>query len=152
MNHVTIVLFALQCAMFCSCKQNEQPDSGSVAQMPYIVDNLDKTSLPATPTEQMSSLDLIEYLKGAEPDHVGWAQSQAMAINILASRKAIMAVPHLIECLDDKRALPGSDNWVGGNAANGLSEITGRPFSLNQVEWREWWIKQATRDHHDQNH
>jgi HEAT repeat protein len=70
---------------------------------------------------------------------------RAAAIDLLGKRKERAAIPRLIELLTDGRALPGSDNWVGGHAANALSEITGRPFSTDPAEWRAWWAGQQGR-------
>lgn len=64
---------------------------------------------------------------------------RAAAIDLLGERKAKEAIPKLIDLLSDGRALVGSDNWVGLHAANALSAITGRPFSLDPKEWKGWW-------------
>jgi hypothetical protein len=64
---------------------------------------------------------------------------RAAAIDLLGQRKAKEAIPRLIDLLTDDRALIGSDNWVGLHAANALTAITGRPFSLDQQAWQGWW-------------
>ncbi len=98
----------------------------------------------AFPSTSDTTAELIEYLKGPAPDNdFVSAQTRAGAIDILGERKANEAIPYLIDCLADGRALTGSDNWVGGAAANALSVITGRPFSIDQNECREWWQQRA---------
>jgi hypothetical protein len=53
------------------------------------------------------------------------------------------AILPLIDCLSDTRALNGSDNWVGGHAANALAGITGQSFGIDALAWRRWY---ATRE------
>lgn len=110
-----------------------------------VISKPDRNPPPELPTKEYSTATLIEYLKGPAPDHPGWAQARAMAIDILAERKTGEAIPYLIECLADYRGLTGSDNWVGGHAASALSAITGRPFSVDQGEWRKWWTQEPRR-------
>jgi len=95
------------------------------------------------PSAKDSTRSLISHLQGSagENDFVG-AQMRAMAIDLLGERRAEESIPFLIECLDDGRALSGSDNWVGGHAASALSRITGRPFSVDKQHWVEWWEEQ----------
>lgn len=64
---------------------------------------------------------------------------RAAAIDLLGQRKAVAAIPKLIDLLSDTRALQGSDNWVGAHAANALATITGKRFNLDQKAWQAWW-------------
>ena len=72
---------------------------------------------------------------------------RAAAIDLLGERKEKAAIPRLIDLLTDHRALVGSDNWVGGHAANALSVISGRPFSVDQKKWNQWLEQQNVSDH-----
>jgi hypothetical protein len=98
-----------------------------------------------TPDAKVSNAFLIKVLdeNPQDVDDYSSAQRRAAAIDLLGARKTEEAIPHLIECLSDGRALIGSDNWVGGHAANALESITGRPFSINQNDWRQWWKNQT---------
>ncbi len=110
---------------------------------------------PQTPSSADSTEALIAHLRGVleyDEDDPRPADAplfagawRARAIDLLADRGAQEAIPALIECLSDFRALNGSDNWVGGHAANALVILTGRPFSLDQAQWRAWWADRARR-------
>jgi hypothetical protein len=80
---------------------------------------------------------LIESLRN--PVQEGDARSRATIIDQLAKDHVTQAVPALIDCLSDTRGLHGSDNWVGGHAANALHAITGKDFGLNAGKWHEWY-------------
>lgn len=88
------------------------------------------------PTTGDTTEQLLRDLDNASP------YVRAAAIDLLGERTASAAIPKLIGLLSDGRALDGSDNWVGGRAANALSAITGRPFSVDQKEWQQWWTRQ----------
>src|SRR5207248_6074250 len=88
---------------------------------------------PLPPAKSDTTEKLIKDL-GQEDRFV-----RAAAIDLLGDRKAKEAIPKLIDVLTDYRALNGSDNWVGGHAANALSAITGKAFSIDQAEWKRWW-------------
>jgi hypothetical protein len=88
---------------------------------------------PAFPAATDTTAKLLQAL-GREDEF-----ARAAAVDLLGRRKAEAAIPRLIDLLADYRALPGSDNWVGGHAAAALSQITGQPFSIDQQEWRRWW-------------
>ena len=90
---------------------------------------------PAFPSEKDSTAKLLKDLYQDDP------VIRAAAIDLLARRKVIAAVPRLIDLLGDGRALIGSDNWVGGHAANALQTITGQRFYLDQNAWRRWWAR-----------
>jgi hypothetical protein len=88
------------------------------------------------PAQSDTTEELLKDLEGQD------RFVRAAAIDLLADRKAKEAIPKLIDLLTDYRALHGSDNWVGGHAANALSAISGRPFSIDQKEWKRWWKEQ----------
>ncbi len=71
-------------------------------------------------------------LNGPDTDAFDAAERRALVIDILAARRDEEALPVMIEYLADGRALVGSDNFVGGHAANALSAITVRPLGLIQ--------------------
>jgi hypothetical protein len=91
------------------------------------------TQQPAFPAATDATAKLLQDL-GRED-----LFARAAAVDLLGRRKAAEAIPRLVDLLADDRALPGSDNWVGGHAAAALSQITGQPFSTDQQEWRGWW-------------
>jgi hypothetical protein len=98
------------------------------------------------PSSELSTTTLIEFLNGDQrKSDYDTASPRAIAIDVLGARKAQEAIPYLIECLNDFRALEGSDNSVCGHAANALASITGREFSVNQVEWKQWWKNREQR-------
>ncbi len=66
---------------------------------------------------------------------------RAEAIDELGELGDPWAIELLIEHIDDTAGLSGSDNWVGGHAANALVAITGRPFSVDRSEWDAWWAE-----------
>jgi hypothetical protein len=68
-------------------------------------------------------------------------QIRTEAIDLLGLRKERRAIEPLIALLADARPLEGSDNWIGGHAANALEAITGGPHTVSQKEWSEWWEK-----------
>jgi hypothetical protein len=106
-----------------------------------------ETVVVITPTSNLTTRTLVQFLGerfDADDDFHLSKELRRLAIEILAERKAREAIPDLIRCLDDSRALRGSDNFVGAQAAKALSEITGREFSLDQDEWRQWWNAQLT--------
>ena len=120
--------------------------AGTVPRNPYVLPDTEQTSVPKYPSKDDSTSHLISYLTGAAPNDFGSAHARAMAIDILAQRKAKEAIPYLVECLKDFRGLTGSDNWVGGHAANALSAITGRSFSVDYREWSEWWDSRPKKE------
>jgi len=67
------------------------------------------------------------------------ADDKARAIDLLGQQHAEAAILPLIDCLGDTRALFGSDNWVGGHAANALQAITGQSFGIDAGAWRRWY-------------
>lgn len=138
MNRIVIILAAS--AFLCGCARKPAD------QNPLVLSGFDESGPVQWPTTNDTTEVLIGHLTGPSPDKLGWAAARAMAIDILRDRKAEVAIPQLIECLGDTRALLGSDNWVGGHAANALSELTGRPFSIEQKEWKEWWSKQEKKN------
>ena len=118
----------------CSPGEQEQPKSPQQA-----------VPVRAIPSDNDSTPVLIDYLKEpARKSDLVPARQRAAAIDILAKRKPREAIPYLIDCLTDCRGLDGSDNWVGAHAAIALTSITGRPFSVNQDQWRRWWREQDT--------
>jgi RNA polymerase sigma factor (sigma-70 family) len=99
--------------------------------------------IPDMPKKTDSTAVLLEALEEKDHPFIDAAPVRAAAIDLLGERKAREAIPKLIELLTDGAGLRGSDNWVGGHAANALSAITGRPFSINQKEWQRWWRTQG---------
>ncbi len=67
------------------------------------------------------------------------AEDKARAIDLLGEEQAKEAIPALIDCLADTRALHGSDNWVGSHAVNALKKITTKDFGFDQKRWRTWF-------------
>ncbi len=143
MNLTHILVAFLVLAGMSGCRPFAERASAAKEEASSIVLKPDRNPPPQAPTKEDSTAALIAHLKGPAPDRAGRAQTRAMAIDLLAARQAREAIPSLIECLSDGRALTGSDNWVGGHAANALSTITGRPFSVDQKAWRAWWRLQG---------
>jgi hypothetical protein len=102
-----------------------------------------------TPTSKTATPTLIKYLHEKFDRNDGFMlfpEVRAVAIDIIAERKAREAIPYLIRCLSDRRTLyEGTNNFVGGHADKALSEISGREFGFDQNEWWQWW-KEQTRD------
>ena len=92
------------------------------------------------PSSKDTTATLIKFLTGPAPDDtVGWARARAEAIDLLAKRHAVEAIPYLIECVGDTRGLIDSDNWVGGHAGNALQAITGQALGYEKDKWQIWW-------------
>ena len=114
-------------------------------EIPKPVKPEEPIGLKTWPSSRDSTTALLAYLKGPAPDDlVDSAQARATAIDLLAERGAIDAIPLLIACLDDGRALAGSDNWVGGHAGNALHAITGmastgQVIGYEKEKWQRWW-------------
>lgn len=70
------------------------------------------------------------------------AEARAVVIDEIGRRRVWKAIPLLIKCLDDGRALSGSDNWVGGHAGNALQQITGEHLGYTRASWEAWWARQ----------
>jgi RNA polymerase sigma factor (sigma-70 family) len=94
----------------------------------------------ALPSKLDSPAKLLTYLEEDSPRMVC-----ATAIDLLGQRKAVAAIPRLIDLLADFRGLPGSDNYVAVHAANALQQITGQQFGVDQKAWRAWWQKRSGR-------
>jgi hypothetical protein len=90
------------------------------------------------PSKLDSASKLVTYLEEETPRNVC-----AAAIDLLGQRKAVQAIPRLLDLVADGRGLRGSDNYVGSRAANALQQITGQNFGVDQKAWRAWWQKQA---------
>lgn len=102
---------------------------------------------PKGDTEHPAKTDTLEQLL-KDLQSKGGVVRVMTANDLLKARKSPTAwasIPQLIERLTDPTPLGGSDNWVGGQAANALSAITGRPFSLDQKEWKRWWDEEQKR-------
>lgn len=95
------------------------------------------------PSEKDSTAKLLKDLNRRGED-LESAHVRAAAIDLLGKRKAVVAVPRLIDLLADGTPLEGSDNWIGGHAANALETITGAQLdTLVQAKWRQWWKQHA---------
>lgn len=92
----------------------------------------DPTKQPSTPQAGDPTGRLLYYLKDKNPF------VRAAAIDILGNRKEKAAIPKLVELIGDRTGLIGSDNYIARHAAIALSRITGRPFSVDLNEWKEW--------------
>jgi len=90
-----------------------------------------------------TTTELIACVRESAEGGFSSATTRAAAIDALGERKATEAIPLLIECLGDTRGLRGSDNWVGGHAANALFRITGRQFDIDRARWKDWWEREG---------
>jgi hypothetical protein len=88
---------------------------------------------PIPPERAKDVRYLIRRLKDPNP------YLRALAVDLLGAAGDLRAVDALIDMLSDGVGLNGSDNWVGGHAANALTRLTGRDFSADQGPWRAWW-------------
>ncbi len=86
-----------------------------------------------------TNYDPVDSLLGNLRDYD--LQIRTEAIDILGLKREKRAIEPLIELLADQRGLDGSDNYVGGHAANALHAITNGPFSISQKEWKDWLKK-----------
>ena len=126
--------------ILCGCRDSSTISERGAAPRVLVVPGTPDAGPKEWPSAKDTTAALIKYLSGPPPDDlVGSTQARATAIDLLAERRSVEAIPCLIECVGDTRGLIGSDNWVGGHAVNALQAITGEALGYEKEKWQNWW-------------